>query len=200
MFDIFNKNRLDDEIERLYLQIINSTTYKYFKTDNPVVLIVYKEFEAYIVAAALYYSKIQHSKSETELKKIYSDIVKICFKKTSPFLRDYILSGILMFDILQNEPLNETDISLEVYAKIGRYVKDIGHAMKNHKPYFTENWPGEYEEEEIEGAIIYGFISNLFLSEINMNYDNKQYIHIKEDYSIDEEEFELLEKFADEYL
>ncbi len=196
----FKLNPTESEIDNLYQQIICSTTFKYFQSDNSDVLLEYKRFEAILVAAAIFYSKNENLKSKKELDVIYKDARNICYNRTSSFMKKFILSGALKMDFLQDDHLNEAKIVLLVYDKFSRYVRDVGFALNDHKPYFTEDWPGEYEDEVIERKILFRFISNLFLSKIEMNYDNGQYIERRNDWSIDSKEFELLERFANEFL
>lgn len=196
----YKSSPTESEINNLHQKMINSTTFKHFQSDNSDVLVEYKKSEAIIVAAAILYSKNKSLKSTKELDGLYGEAKNICYNKTSSFMKTCILSGVLKMDNLQEDHLNEAKIALLVYDKFSRYVKDVGFAMEDHKPYFTEDWPGEYEGEVIERKIIFRFISNLFLSEIDLNYDNEQYIKIRDDWSIDNEEFLQLERFAIEFL
>lgn len=200
MISWFRKNVHEEEIEKLQSRIINSDAFRYFELENSTTLKEYKKFEALTVGAALYYVKQKRIRTETEISEIYTEVKKIYFRKSDSFLRQYIYPGLLLFDILSKKPREENDTRLTLFVKLNRYIKDIGSSLENQRPYFTEDWPGEYEGEIIENKILYQFISNLFLSEVQVNLNNDQFINTKNDWQIEDEEFLLLEKFAEEFL
>jgi hypothetical protein len=200
MFSIFSKNKHQDEIEKIRAKIYNSAAFKHFSIDNSIVLLEYKKFEATMIACAIYYSKTKHNNSKEVNNKIYSEIKTIYFKMTSTFLREYVLSGILFLDYPTKKLPTENHIIMEVFVKFGRYETDVSFAIEDHKPYFVEDWPGEYEDEIIERKIYFSFISNLFLSQVELNYDNEQYIKTMDDWMLDNEEDDLLLQFAVDFL
>lgn len=200
MFSIFSKNKHQDEIEKIRAKIYNSAAFKHFSIDNSIVLLEYKKFEATMIACAIYYSKEERHNTKEVNDKIYAEIKTIYFKLTSAFLREYILTGVLFSGYPSSNAPTENSVILEVFAKFGSYRRDVSSAIEDHKPYFVEDWPGEDEDEIIKRKIYFSFISKLFLSQVELNYDNVQYIKTMDDWMLDEEEEDLLLQFAVDFL
>jgi len=200
IFSFPKKNIHEQNIKKLESKILNSVAFKSLSIDDTVVAMQFKKFEVIMIASAIYYAKLKENHQNEDFNDVYDQVKRIYFREASPFLREYILSGILSFDIFIKKNIIETDIILEVHVKFSKYVQDISYAIKEHKPYFTEDWPGEYEGEVIERKIYYEFISNLFFSFVELNSDNKQYIATKDDWIIEDFEADLLNTFASECL
>jgi hypothetical protein len=208
--DLFGTSLILGVVERISKGIKETNSYKYFATDDPIMIREYKDFECTLIASAIAVLALDLDLKDPKHKK---DIQTVYVGKCAGFLRKIISKEYISYKLeldkrhaeLFYKGSMEALFVHKLHLIFEEYLEEIQKAFKTKSPYYFWEY-GTKIIDEITGKEIFGeqrlfeFIWDLLLARATLDFDNYSDIENSITYKVfldlTEEENKLLYAFV----